>query len=414
MRKLLLVAAIVLLAVLLVMWLQPGTPEPPVQPSQPTESIPTQPTQAETQPTQPTQPTAAPTTQPTQPPTQPTDPIQDLLDTMTLEEKVYQLFIVTHEQLTGYDRVNQSGGVTQAAIEEKPVGGIIYFSANLETREQCKAMISGIQSYSKIPLFIAVDEEGGMVARVANTDGMGTTKFPNMGSIETRGEAYDVGYTIGAEIAELGFNLDFAPVADVNSNPNNPVIGKRAFSSDAQETAALVSAAVQGFRDSGTLCTLKHFPGHGDTQTDSHLGYTEVTKTLEELRELEFVPFAAGTQAGAAFVMVGHLAVPEVTGDDTPATLSKPLIDLLRTEVGFEGLVITDSMQMQAITDRYTSGEAAVAAIEAGVDVILMPDNLAGAVRGLLEAVEDGRLSEARIDQSVYKILETKAEAGIL
>ncbi len=341
---------------------------------------------------------------------------QAIMASMTLEEQIYQMFIVAPEQLTGVSVQTQAGSTTQAALEKYPVGGIVFFAANLQTRSQVSTMISNMQSYSEIGLFIAVDEEGGTVARIGNNSSLGTTSFPNMKTIGNSGDtskAYHVGYTIGSEIAQLGFNLDFAPVADVDSNPDNPVIGNRAFSSDASVAASMVSAAVKGFRDSGTLCTLKHFPGHGDTATDSHAGYTELDKSLDELWEVEFVPFQSGISAGADFVMVGHISVPQVTGNDVPASLSGTMIGILRDDLGFNGLVITDSMQMEAITDRYTSGEAAVKAIQAGVDIILMPADLQAAVAGVKAAVKAGTISEERIEESVLRILEAKIEAGI-
>lgn len=255
------------------------------------------------------------------------------------------------------------------------------------------------------------------MARIGKNSAMGTTSFPSMSDIGSTGDvskAYEVGSTIGTEIAQFGFNLDFAPVADVNSNPNNTVIGDRSFGSDPEAVAEMVASAVQGFRDSGMLCTLKHFPGHGDTATDSHYGYTEVQKTLQELRSVEFLPFHAGIDAGADFVMMGHISVPEVTGDDTSASLSATMIEILRDELNFQGLIITDSMVMNAITDRYSAGEAAVLAVQAGVDVILEPSSLTGAVQGILSAVEDGTISEERIQESVLKILEVKIRNGII
>ncbi len=342
---------------------------------------------------------------------------REILEDMTLEEQIYQLFVVTPEQLTGESCVTAAGEAMAQALEEDPVGGVLLFAQNIQTPDQTTQLISALQADSELGLFIAVDEEGGTVARIGNNEAMGTTAFPNMKTIGDTGEvqqAYQVGSTIGSEIARFGFNLDFAPVADVDSNPDNPVIGDRAFSTDAAAAAEMVEAAVDGFRDSGMLCTLKHFPGHGDTDTDSHLGYTELDKSLDQLRETEFVPFQAGIQAGAQFVMVAHIAVPQVTGNDLPATLSSVMTSLLKEELGFEGIVITDSMQMEAITDRYSSGEAAVLAIQAGVDMILMPENLQEAAQGLLQAVESGEISRKRIQESVLKILETKAEAGIL
>ncbi len=342
----------------------------------------------------------------------------EILSGMSLREQVYQLFIVKPEQITGSSsKLTEAGRDFEAGLEEYSVGGIVMFADNIVDRDQTSGMISAMQSYSALGLFIAVDEEGGTVARIGNNSAMGTTSFPSMKTIGNTGdtdEAYNVGYTIGTEIAELGLNLDFAPVADVDSNPDNTVIGNRAFSTVADVAAEMVAAAVRGFEDSGMLCTLKHFPGHGDTGTDSHLGYTELDKSLEELYETEFVPFISGIEAGADLVMVGHISVPQVTGDDTPASLSATMIGILRDELGFDGLIITDSMQMEAITDRYTSAEAAVMAIQAGVDIILMPDNLENAANGIIEAVENGEISEERIAESVLKILETKIEAGII
>lgn len=341
-----------------------------------------------------------------------------LLDSMTLEERIYQLFIVTQEQLTGASTVTQSGEITRQAIQKYPVGGIIYLAQNLVSREQCISMVSNIQSYSRIGLFIAVDEEGGTVSRIGKNPSMGTTFFPSMaeiGATEDTSKAYDVGRTTGAEISELGFNLDFAPVADVYSNPSNTVIGTRAFSSDPETAAAMVASCVQGFRDSGMLCTLKHFPGHGDTLEDSHYGEATTDKSLEEMRECEFLPFISGIEAGAQFVMVGHISAPKVDSGNVPATLSKEIVTgLLREELHFEGIIVTDSMAMKAITDRYSSGDAAVKAIQAGVDIILAPASLSAAVDGIRSAVASGEISEERINESVIRVLQLKIQSGII
>lgn len=373
-------------------------------------------------------------TEPSEEPTQPTEPVipdvqetqmsetekqaRQILAGMTQEEKVYQLFIVQQEQITGVGTAVQSGETTRQAIEKYPVGGIIYFSKNLETREQTAAMIEGIQSYSKLGLFISVDEEGGPVVRLADNASMGIKWFDAMLTIGNTGDtqkAYEVGSTIGSQISELGFNLDFAPVADVFSNPNNTVIGKRAFSDDPEVAAQMVAACVEGFNDSGILCTLKHFPGHGDTGEDSHYGAAKSNKTLEELRECEFLPFQAGIDAGAPVIMIGHITLPNVTEEDLPATLSKEIITgILREELGYEGLVITDAMNMGAITNHYSSGEAAVLAMQAGVDMILMPNDLTDSVDGILEALENGELTQEQIDEKVLRILMTKIDAGII
>ncbi len=338
---------------------------------------------------------------------------EKLLQNMTLQEKVYQLFILTPEALTG-SQTSVSQSVAEEKLESYPVGGIIYLTANVISRQQVLSMNQAFSSASKIPLFISVDEEGGRVARLAKVPDMGTTVFGSMSTVKDTAEAYNVGKTIGSEISELGFNLDFAPVADVNSNPRNTVIGNRAFSSNPQTAAAMVSAAVKGFRDSGILCTLKHFPGHGDTAADSHYSFAETSKTLEQLRETEFVPFAAGIEAMSPVVMLGHIAAPNITGDSTPASLSKPLVDILKNELGFKGLIITDALNMRAVSDYYPPAVAAVTAINAGVDILLMPEDFNEAVNGILAAVDTGQITEERINQSVLKILSAKYEYGII
>ncbi len=339
---------------------------------------------------------------------------EKLLSEMTLREKIYQMFIVTPEQITGVGTAVQAGEATRKGLENYPVGGIIYFASNIQSPSQCTDMIKNTQSFSKIPLFIAVDEEGGIVARLGANPAMGTTKIGNMSEVKSADEAYNVGLTIGGDIKRFGFNLDFAPVADVNSNPANPVIGVRSFGSSPETVGEYVSSAVKGFKDSGVLCTLKHFPGHGDTATDSHHGYAEVKKTMDKLKLNELVPFKAGVNAGADFVMIGHISLPNVTGNGIPATLNKEIIDILKNEVGFTGLVITDSMSMGAITKQYSAGAAAVMAISAGNDIILMPADLNEAVTALENAVKNGTVSEERINQSVLKILNKKIDSGII
>ncbi len=339
---------------------------------------------------------------------------EKILADMSLYEKVCQLFIVSQEQITGVGTVIQSGETSKKAIEKYPVGGIIYFSKNLFSPEQTTTMIDNIQSFSKTPLFIAIDEEGGAVSRLSKAPEMKIEKIKPMGDIISEDDAYQTCKTIGNNIKKFGFNLNFAPVADVNSNPENPVIGNRAFSSDAETAAKYVAAATKGFKDSGVLCTLKHFPGHGDTKTDSHNGYTELKKSLSELETVEFLPFQSGSNAGADFVMLGHISLPEITGNDLPATFSEKVISLLREKIGFQGIIITDSLVMDAVTDRFSSAEAAVMAINAGVDVLLLPENLPEAIDALIDAVESGEISEERINQSVLKILNKKIEGKII
>lgn len=343
---------------------------------------------------------------------------QSLLDSMTTEEKVWQLFVVTPEAVTGVETATRAGDATRKGLEARPVGGLIYFAKNLQNREQAMEMIRDSQSYVKIPMLIGVDEEGGTVSRVGSNPGMGTTAFEDMRSYGAAGDpaaVYQIGSTIGSELLELGFNLDFAPVADVVTNPDNTEIGSRSFSSDPETAAKMVGSIVSGFQDAGMICTLKHFPGHGGTSTDTHKGLAVTTRTLEQMREAEFLPFEAGIAAGAPMVMVGHLSAEKLNGDDTPSDLSGVVVtDLLRGELGFDGVVITDAQNMGAITDYASPGAAAVGALQAGVDLILMPEYLQSAFEGVMDALDSGKLTQARIDESVLRILKLKYQYGIL
>lgn len=337
------------------------------------------------------------------------------LSGMTLEEKVWQLFIVTPESLTGVNLATQAGDATRTAIEAKPVGGLVYFAANLVDRTQTQTLLGNTQSYAKTKLFLCVDEEGGVVSRAGANEALGVTHFEAAqvyGGRADMAEVYQVGKTMAAELGELGFNLDFAPVADIVTNANNTEIGSRSYSKDPSVTSAMVSAMVEGLQGNGMVSCLKHFPGHGSTETDSHEDKSVSTRTLEELRETEWLPFQAGIKKDAAFVMLSHLTNENLSS--LPSDLSPEVVGYLREELGFTGVIITDSHQMGAITNYYTSGEAAVLALEAGVDMILMPQDLDAAFQGVLDAVSNGTLTEARIDESVLRILTVKYQFGIL
>ena len=334
-----------------------------------------------------------------------------LLEGMTLREKVCQLFVASPSDLTG-SAVPTEEAVRQA-LESWPVGGIIYDKSSLVSQEQTRTMLAQAQGGSPIPLLLTCDEEGGRVNRLMGK--IGTTWVGAMLQYESGGPeaARTNARTIGTDMAACGFNLDLAPVADVWSNPANKVIGDRAYSTSFQRAAELIPAAVEGFHQGGVACTLKHFPGHGDTSSDSHYGSVYVGKPLDQLRREELLPFQAGIDAGADAVMMGHLIVRDA--GDQPALFSYELVtELLREEMGFEGVVISDSLQMKAMTDHYASGEIAVSALEAGVDLLLCPLDLEGAVQAVLTSVEEGSLSEARIDESVLRVLRLKENAGLL
>lgn len=335
---------------------------------------------------------------------------------MTLEEKVAQMFIISPDILTGVSCATESGDVTKTCYEEYPVGGIIYFRENLVSREQIEKMLKDMQMISQnrigLPIFLSVDEEGGQVSRLY---GGSVADIPYIGAMYEIGnsgdlnQAYNTGRIIGQYLRELNFNVDFAPVADIFSNPMNTVIGDRAFGSTADLVSEMVPMAVMGLQDEGIMATLKHFPGHGDTAEDSHSGYAVSYKTLDELRECEFLPFYSGIDAGADFIMMGHISLPNILEDQRPASLSYEIVtDVLRNELGFEGIIITDALNMGAIAAYYSSAEAAVTAVEAGVDMLLMPNDFIAAYEGVINAVYEGRISEERIDEAVIRIIKTK------
>ncbi len=348
-----------------------------------------------------------------EPEPEPVDPVEARISQMSLHEKVCQLFIVTPEELAGdkSKTLTTAGLETKLALAETPVGGIIYFSDNLQNVDQTEKMLTQTKDFAKelgMPrLFISVDEEGGTVARCAEM--LGLTQFADMYYYRDEGEetAYDNAFTIGTYLTELGFDLDFAPVADTWSNYFNTVIGTRAYSDDFEQSARLVASAVKGFKDSGVACTLKHFPGHGDTNDDSHLGSVYSYKSLEELEEQEYLAFESGIAAGADMVMVGHITMEGV--DEQPASLSPVMVtEQLRENLGFNGVIITDSLEMGAIADNYPDGEAALLAFKAGCDMLLMPEDLNKAVSSIEKAVESGDIKEERIDESLRRIFALK------
>ena len=339
--------------------------------------------------------------------------IQEIIDSMTLEEKVAQLFLITPEQLTGVSYVIQAGDPTKQALADYPVGGLIYFENNIKTEEQLKGMLANTKTYSKIPLFLGVDEEGGRVARIGNSD-IEVQTFNDMlsiGQTQSASEARTVGTTIGGYLADLGFNLDFAPVTDVVSDPENASIGTRSFGGDPELVADMATAVAVGLKSQGINACMKHFPGLGDSSADTHSGTVTIEKTLEELAQSDLLPYEAGIEQGVNFIMVGHGSYPNVTGDNTPASMSSAIItDLLRNQMGYNGIVITDALNMGAIANNYTPAEAALSVINAGGDMLLMPDDFNEAYQGLLLAVTKGNLTEKRINESLARILTLKYE----
>lgn len=338
----------------------------------------------------------------------------EIFSEMSLSDKIYQMMFVRPEAITGVTTATAASDATRAALQKYPVGGIVYSKSNMLSKEQFASMISHTKSYAKVPLFIATDEEGGKVNRLM--DSVGTTKVDSPYSYKDNGinTASCNAKIIANDMNNLGFNLNFAPVADVWSNPNNAVIAQRAYSNNFREAGNLVDAAVRGFHEGGVCTTLKHFSGHGDTYEDTHTSTAYVSKSRDQLENEELQVFRKGIEAGTDLVMVGHMIVENI--DNTaPASLSEKVVtELLRNEMNFTGLIITDSLEMNGVSEHYTGGEAAVRAIKAGNDLLLEPKDLNEAVMAVMNAVSQGEITEQQINEHVLRILEVKERAGIL
>ena len=331
------------------------------------------------------------------------------IEVMPLEAKVAGLFIVTPEAITGVSTAIQAGDGTRDALSQYPVGGLIYSKKNIQSEEQIVTMLDNTELYARYPLFIGLIEEGGSVAPLAEA-GIGT-KVDGAKAIGESGDtnnAYLAGQTIGGDLARIGFNLDFAPVAGL-ANVDGSAVGDRSYGADPQAVAGYVAAAVQGLSDQGITACLKHFPGIGSSAQDTHTVLASTSRTAEQFRAEEFTVFRAGIDAGADMVMIGHISAPELTGDNVPCTFSEAVVtDILRNELGFQGVIITDAMNMKAVADYYDSADAAIQALRAGCDMILTPEDFEMAYNGVLQAVRDGIISEERIDDSLRRIYRIK------
>ena len=341
-----------------------------------------------------------------------TDPeIDTMIAEMTIEEKVGQLIMVGFEG-------TQANEAIETHIRERFVGGVVLFSRNIQSPQQTAELANELQRLAEatarqIPLFIGIDQEGGWVIRLKE----GATVLPGnmaLGATNSTELAERAGEITAVELAAVGVNLNFAPVMDVNNNPDNPVIGRRSFGESPELVSRLGISYIRGLQRNGVLATAKHFPGHGDTTVDSHFELPTVSHDLERIHALELQPFRAAIDADVAAIMTAHIIYPAFDAD-RPATLSPTILtDLLRKELGFDGLLITDDMEMKAIDDRYRSGEAAVMAVEAGADIVMVlwtPTKQIEVFDSLLSAVKSGRISQVRLDQSVKRILKSKGAA---
>lgn len=344
-------------------------------------------------------------------PTPPLDPLENILNNMTIDEKIGQLFIVA------YRYPNMDSNLDNILKTIKP-GGFILFKENLKNYNQSMVLINSIKKTAKIPMFIATDQEGGRVQRIKDIPGISTTNIPAMaevGATNDPNEAYKTGVTIANDLKKFSVNLDFAPVIDIYSNPLNKVIGERSFGSDAYLVSKMGLALGQGLKDNNIIPVYKHFPGHGNTKTDSHYDLPIVSKTKEELMNLDLIPFMEAINNNAEIIMVGHLAVPSITNNYEPASLSKILItDFLKKELGYQNLIITDALNMKALTNTYSTEEITIKALNAGVDILLMPEDPLKSFAAIKNAFNSGTISEKQINDSVRKIINLKLKYQII
>ena len=369
-----------------------------------------------------TTPAAAPSPTPTPEPTPTPDPIAEAVAAMSTEQKVSQLLVAGIEG-------TQLGQDAVQAVQDYQVGGVILFGRNVESAGQLAELTNGLKDLNGdyTPLFLCVDQEGGRVDRMPPEVERTPSAWSVGQTLDTEGVGAAYGALLAEECAAFGFNMDFAPSLDIWSNPDNTVIGDRAFGNDWEWTAFFGMSAVESMEEQGgVIPVVKHFPGHGDTSVDSHVALPVVDKSLEELWQSELVPFNMtlnqedyfGAQAGpsAPAVMVAHILLSQVD-PDYPASLSHRVVTgLLRGEMGFDGVVCTDDLTMGAVSNTYGMGEAAVLAVEAGCDLLLVchgADNLTAARDALLEAADSGRISPERLDESVKRILSLKGEYGL-
>lgn len=346
--------------------------------------------------------------------------IDSLLKSMSLEEKVGQVMI-------GFFQGPELSADLEQMIRKNHLGGVILYSAsgNIKDVNQVGELVKSIQECSissgQIPLFVSIDQEGGRVVRLTE----GVTLFPGnmaLGATGSERLARKAAAITAQELRILGINMNFAPVLDVNSNPNNPIIGVRSFGSSPKEVACLGVAMLASYQKEEVICSAKHFPGHGDTSIDSHVGLPRINHSRQHLEKVELFPFRAMVKAGVPAVMTAHVVVPALSKErDYPATLSPSVLKFLREEIGFDGLIITDSLGMGAVNKRWSIEETAINAFLAGADILILgadkghePKEQEAVFKALLEAIQKGKISQARLDQSVRRIITAKVKYNII
>ena len=338
----------------------------------------------------------------------PVDPIKQEINKMSLDEKIGQMVM---SGIEGYT-INDS---TVKLIKDYHVGGIIILGENIKSSNQLLSLVNSLKTTNlsnKTPLFLSIDQEGGRVDRLSKE----FIKLPDnktIGNVNNSEFSYKIGQIIAEEIKSFGFNMDFAPVLDINSNPKNPVIGNRSFGANPQVVTKLGIETMKGIKSKGVISAVKHFPGHGDTSTDSHVGLPMVNHDLKRLKSFELIPFEAAIKNSVDVVMAAHILLPKIDAK-YPSSMSKTIItDILRNGLKFNGVVITDDMTMGAVTKNYDIGDAAVTSVNAGCDIILVChgyDNEVSVINSLKKAVQNGTIKEERVNESLYRILKLKSK----
>lgn len=332
--------------------------------------------------------------------------IENFVNKMTLDEKIGQMIVA------GFNGTDVNEELINLVNTNK-VGGVILFKRNIETSEQLKKLNNNIDGLNKeIPLFISVDEEGGRVNRLPSD----MENFPSAREVGLKNDkdyAYNNGKSIGESLKVTGFNMNYAPVLDIFSNPKNTVIGDRAFGSDVETVSTMGIATMKGIEEEGIISVIKHFPGHGDTSVDSHYGLPIVYKTLEELENFELIPFKKAIKEGCKAIMVSHILLDKIDKQN-PSSMSETVVtDILREQLGFDGVVITDDMEMGAITENFTVEDACVQSIIAGCDIVLIGsgnESIYNTIQAIKDSILNGKITEERINESVVRIIKLKNE----
>lgn len=333
------------------------------------------------------------------------------LKNMSLDEKLYQMFVVVPEDITKDSLITNVDDNFKQELKKYPVCGFTFLRKNFVDKTQTTKMLGDLAKYTKentkVLPFLCSDEEGGRVVRIAKKDNaFGYKALPAMGSLSTPKEANEWGKYIGEYMREVGLNVDFAPVVDVLTNPENEVIGDRSFGADVNFVIDCSQELSNGLHSKGVLTSFKHFPGHGGTTTDTHQESAIIDKTLSEMRKVELKPYEMANKY-ADMVMLSHVISTKIDNDN-PCTLSKKMVDILREDLKYKGIIITDAMMMGAVTKSYDSADATIKAVQAGADIILMPDDFHNDYAALKKAVLSGKISRQRINNSVLRILKAK------